>query len=307
MFKKVLTATDLLEACDAAVITALEIAKQGKGKLLILHVLESPYSGKYRQFVKDFRTEEEIVVTEEYRETVKEEINKKCAGALKPYGNYEIKITIGLPWQEILRWARKERADLIVLGPHAGRAEEKGVVRVSGTIGSTVEGVIMHARCPVMIINRIIPKEKLNFKKIMVCVDFSKSCEYALQFGVKLAQKYKSNLFIFHMLPISSIGRYPQIELETEMKNLKEKLEKCCKKIPENVKHKCDVWEGTIPYLEILKYAREKDIDLIVMGSHTKEREKRWYVGSAVEQVSVRASCPVAIVTHPKAVLKFED
>ncbi|HEC67813.1 MAG TPA: universal stress protein, partial [Candidatus Desulfofervidus auxilii] len=54
MFKKVLTATDLLEACDAPVITALEIAKQSNAKLLILHVLESPDPGQYRLFVKDF-------------------------------------------------------------------------------------------------------------------------------------------------------------------------------------------------------------------------------------------------------------
>ena len=306
MFKKVLTATDLLEACDAPVITALEIAKQSNAKLLILHVLESPDPGQYRLFVKDFKTGEEIVASTEYKETVREQIDNQCAGALKPYGNYEIKTTIGLPWEEILRWARKEKVDLIVLGPHAGRAKEKGVVRLSGMLGSTAEGVIMHARCPVMIVNRLIPKERLSFKKIIVCVDFSKSCKYAFQFAVKLAQKYNGKLFIFHMLSVSPTGKYPQIELETEMESLKQKLEKECKKISKGIEQKCDIWEGNTPYLEILKYAREKDADLIVMGSHTKEKEKRWYVGSAVEQVSSRAACPVVVVTDPKALLKFE-
>jgi len=164
-------------------------------------------------------------------------------------------------------------------------------------LGSTAEGVIMHARCPVMIVNRLIPKEKLEFKKIIVCIDFSKSCKYAFQFAAKLVKKYNGELFIFHMLSVSPTGRYPQIELETEMESLKQKLEKECKKIS----------EGTTPYLEILKYAREKDADLIIMGSHTKEKEKRWYVGSAVEQVSSRAACPVIVVTDPKALLKFED
>jgi hypothetical protein len=36
---------------------------------------------------------------------------------------------------------KEEKVDLIVVGPYAGRAEEKDVVRVIGTIGITV-GVI---------------------------------------------------------------------------------------------------------------------------------------------------------------------
>jgi hypothetical protein len=69
------------------------------GKLYILHVLESA-STIYRQFVKHFKTGEEIVRDEAYEETVKIEIEKKCVGALKPYGNYEIKVTAGFPWRQ---------------------------------------------------------------------------------------------------------------------------------------------------------------------------------------------------------------
>lgn len=53
MFKKVLVATDMLEACDAAVLTALEIVKQNNWNLQVLHVLESN-STIYRNFVKHF-------------------------------------------------------------------------------------------------------------------------------------------------------------------------------------------------------------------------------------------------------------
>ncbi|NVM20415.1 MAG: universal stress protein [Desulfobacterales bacterium] len=306
MFNKVLAATDLLEACDAAVLTALDIAKQNNAKLYILHVLESAYSGKYRHFVKHFKTGDEIVSNEEYEATVKEQIDKQCAGALKPYGNYEIAARAGFPYGEILRLARAERVDLIVLGPHAGRAEEKGVVRVSGTIGSTVEGVIMHERCPVMVVNRIVQKERLNFKKALVSIDFSKSCEYALQFAIKLAQRYGSKIFIFHMGAAPPSPRYPQAELEAEVAALKKRLEEFCKEIPEGIDYELSVWEGTQPYLEILKYAREKDVDIIAMGSHTKEKGEKWYVGSAVEQVSSRSVCPVAVITDPKALLKME-
>ncbi len=95
-----------------------------------------------------------------------------------------------------------KKGDLIVLGPHSGRAEEKGVARTSGTIGSTVEGVIMRERCPVMIVNRAMSKERLKFKKVMVSTDFSKSCAYAFRFASKICAKARLKAF-----PISHVAR----------------------------------------------------------------------------------------------------
>jgi nucleotide-binding universal stress UspA family protein len=294
MFEKVLTTTDMLDACDAVVVTALEIAKQNQGRLFVMHVVEPSYFNECGplESVKDFKTGKEIAFSQEYQEAVKAELDKKCAGALKPYGNYEINIAYGKPSIEIRRWARKIGANLIVLGPHAGKAEEKELIGLP--IGNTVEDVIMHVTSPVMIVNRLIPKEKLNFKKIMVCVDFSKSCKYACEFAIKLAKRLGSKLYIFHMLAT------PETERE-----IKEKLVEFCK-MPEGIEHEYSVWEGKLPHSGILKYESEKGVDLIVMGSHTREKGERWYVGSAVEQVSAKSFCPVAVVTHPEALLKME-
>jgi nucleotide-binding universal stress UspA family protein len=307
MFKNVLAATDLLEIYDTAVLAASEIAQQNDAKLNILHVLESAYSGKYRHFVKHFETGEEIVSGAEYEAAVKERLDKTCSEALKPFNNYQIKVTAGFPWEQTLKWARKIGADLIVLGPHSKRAEAKGVVRTSGTIGSTVEGVIMHERCPVMIVNRPILKDPIAFDNIMVCIDFSASCKYALQFAVKVAQKHASKLLVFHMLVVPSSFRYPQGELELEVHGLESELKTLCKKIPKGIAYEYKVWQGTLPHLGILQYARDKDVDIIAMGSHTTEKGEKWYVGSAVEQVSSRSTCPVAVVTDPKVLLRMED
>jgi len=298
MFKRVLTATDMLVACDAAVVTALEIARQNQGRLFVMHVLEPSYFHECGPLdsVKDFKTGEETAVSHEYKEAVKEELDKKCAGILRPYGNYQIDIAYGRPSIEIRRWARKFGADLIVLGPHAGKPEEEKEL-IGIPIGNTVEDVIMHATSPVMIVNRLIPKERLDFKKMMVCIDFSKSCEYAFRFATKLAQRYSSKLFLFHMLTIPSSGG--------EITPSKEKLREFCK-MPEGIEHEYGIWKGTLPYLEILKYAHEKDVGLIVMGSSAREKGEWWHVGSTVEPVSTESSCPVAVVTHPEALLKMD-
>jgi nucleotide-binding universal stress UspA family protein len=296
MFERVFTATDMLTACDAAVIAALEIAQQNKGKLFVLHVLEPSYFHECGpvETVKDFKTGKETSATQEYKELVKQELDKKCSGALKPYGNYQIDISYGKPSIEIRRWSNKIGAELVVLGPHAGQAKEEEEL-IGLPIGNTVEDVLSHTTAPVMIINRLIPKEKLNFKKILVCVDFSKSCKYACQFAAKLAKQYGSKLFFFHM----SSNKDTQ-----QGTTAKERMKEFCE-IPEGIECELTSWGGMLPHTEILRYANELDVNLIVMGSRTKEAEKRVYIGSAVEHVSSASSCPVVVITHPDALAKL--
>ena len=305
MFKRLLAATERVDFCDASVLTALKIAEQNNAQLSILHVLESETT-KDRRFVKHFRTGEEIVASAEYEESVKKEIHKSCSDLIKSDVHYTIKVTPGFPWKEILRLARKEKTDLIVLGPHTGRAQELGVVRVKGKIGSTVQGVIMHERCPVMIANRSIPEEKLKFKKILVGTDFSPSCKDALLLAIKLAQKHDSKIFIFHMAPVPPCPQYSQADYDKDINRSKKKLDEFCMVIPAEIEYDFDIWGGALPHLEILKCAGKRDADLIVMGSHTKEKGGKWYVGSAVERVSYRSICPVVVVTDSRVLLTMD-
>ena len=64
-----------------------------------------------------------------------------------------------------------------------------------------------------------------------------------------------------------------------------------------------DVWEGT-PYVEILKYGRERKADLIVMSHHGNTKasladpNEEANMGSTIEQVVLRSACPVASVNY---------
>ena len=306
MFKKILAATDLITASDAQVLTAAKVAEQNQAKLYILHVLESA-STENRHLIKHFRTGKDIITHVDYESTVKKQINNIYTEVFQPTLNYEIRVTPGFPWEEILRWAREISTDLIILGPHSTRAEEKGVVRMVGKIGSTVEGVIMHENCPVIIVNPSIQKEKLKFKRILVGIDFSRSCECALCFAVKLAQKYGSKLFPFHMIPVPPVPKYSRADYEADTDAAKKRLKEFCHEFLRETDHEYIVWGGALPHLEIVKCAEKKDADLIAMGSHTKEKAGKWYAGSVVERVSFRSKCAVVVVTDPEVLLTWED
>ncbi len=289
MFQKILAATEEPTFCDGKVQTAASLAG---GKLFVLHVLESS-SSMYRNFVRHFKTGEEIVTSTGYEEEVRKEIEKHCV----PYLNdYEIKVTDGFPWEEIVKYERDKHVDLIVLGPHAGGQKPADVRRVVGEIGSTTDGVIHHARCPVMLINGPISEEKLAFKKILAAVDYSESCRHALKFAVKLATKPGSKLHVFCVHPLKG---ETQVHLE--------KLTTFYGEIAGDIEADCSVSVGERPHLEILKFAREKDVDLIAMGSHTRrETDGRWFPGSVVEGVGTLSNCPVVVVTDPKAAAKIQ-
>jgi nucleotide-binding universal stress UspA family protein len=55
------------------------------------------------------------------------------------------------------------------------------------------------------------------------------------------------------------------------------------------------------PHVEIVRYAREKDIDLIVMGSHGLSGLKHVLFGSTAERVVRESPCNVFVVKRPAA------
>jgi nucleotide-binding universal stress UspA family protein len=147
----------------------------------------------------------------------------------------------------------------------------------------------------------------LKFKKIMMSTDFSRSCYHALRFAIKFAQKHGSKLFIFHMLPILPSPEYSQADYEAELHSLEKRLAALCEDIQNGLDCDYGLRGGALPHLEIERFAEQNDADLIVMGSHTKENKGKWYVGSAVEGVSVRSICLIVVTTDPKALLSVDS
>ena len=223
------------------------------------------------------------------------------------YKNIEILTASGFPWQETINKSHETDTDLIVLGPHAGRAARRGVIRVKGKIGSTAEGIIKHQPCPIWIVNQTVSAGMVRLKHIMVAVDFSSSCRHALSYAIDTAGEFASKLFIFHMHGVPPSPRYSQEGYKQDVRRLSQRLKEFSDELTASIDREYCVRGGSHPHLEISKYASQKKVDLIVMGSHTRDENKKWYVGSAVEKVSYRAPCPVAVITAPECLQKIKS
>jgi len=305
MFNKILFATTSSPTCDNAAKVAFDLELKWDAKLYVFHVLGIPTRG-YSPFVTDVRTGENMEPDPDYIEWVKEEMKNTYDTLLADSQNSVIEAAVGVPYREILRKARQENVDLIIMGAHT-RQEDVGAARYRSIVGSTMQRVAKSARCPVVIINRPCTTCWKLFSNIVFGTDFSKAADYAYMWAYKLAREVGAKLHLFHACDINTSAAgvvMEQDEIENQIQKAKAKIEKrYLAKMNGYDNYDVEVREG-IPYVEILKFAREKNGDLIVMAHHTREVDpEKGVLGSTVEQVILRSACPVASVNHPDKVV----
>jgi nucleotide-binding universal stress UspA family protein len=304
MFNKILFATTASPTCDNAAKVAFDLELKWDAKLYVFHVLGIPSRG-YSPFITDVRTGELMEPDPDYIDWVKEEMKNTYDTLLSDSENAIIEAAVGVPSREILRKARKEDMDLIIMGSHT-RQEDVGASRYRSIVGSTMQRVAKSARCPVVIISRPCTTCWKLFSNIVFGTDFSKASDYAYQWAYKLAKEVGAKLHLFHACDLNTSATgvvIDQSEIENQIAKAKEKIEKrYISKMNGYDNYEMEVREG-IPYVEILKFAREKTGDLIVLAHHTKEIDpEEALLGSTVEQVALRSACPVASVNHPDKV-----
>ena len=140
-FQKILCPVDYSYCSMSALTYATELALKDSAKLYLLYVKDervSDYGGL--KFDAEFNHTAETVtgMEQKLRSSIPEEI--RCSI------NVEILIREGVPFEEILKAARDNVTDLIVIGTH-GRT---GITYM--VIGSVAEKVIRNAPCPVLCI-----------------------------------------------------------------------------------------------------------------------------------------------------------
>ena len=59
------------------------------------------------------------------------------------------------------------------------------------------------------------------------------------------------------------------------------------------------IFAAGLPFMEIIKAAKEQKADMIVMGTHGRTGLEHVLMGSVAEKVVRRAPCPVLTVKHP--------
>jgi nucleotide-binding universal stress UspA family protein len=147
------------------------------------------------------------------------------------------------------------------------------------------------------------------FKELVVPTDFSEYSLRAIDYGVEIAEKFGSHVALVYVVEplLQAVDlTWTTVDFEELNKAHKETAEKQLEKLAEERFPKgirCDtvILFGK-PFVEILKYAREANADLIVMATHGRGAISHLLLGSTAEKVVRKATCPVLTVKHPKHV-----
>jgi nucleotide-binding universal stress UspA family protein len=137
--KRLLCPTDFSVAAAPAERLAVTMAQALGAELVLLHVAsESPL---WRESVG---TAQVRAVFEAQRKWAAETLAARCEGPGGQGLSARWVLKVGVPWEEIVRAATEEHADMIVMGTH-GRT---GLDRL--LLGSVTERVVRAAPCPVL-------------------------------------------------------------------------------------------------------------------------------------------------------------
>lgn len=146
----------------------------------------------------------------------------------------------------------------------------------------------------------------INIKNILCPIDYSIYSEMALKYAIEFAEKYQAKLYLIHVLDIRvyditdpDLYNVNVVDDET-LKKLRERLSKC---VSEDTKGRIPVEAIVIqgvPFTEIIRAAKEYQIDLIVLGTHGRTGLSHAIMGSVAEKVVRKAPCPVLTIRHPE-------
>ena len=133
----------------------------------------------------------------------------------------------------------------------------------------------------------------MEIRAILLPTDFSHASDAAVTFASSLAARFGSKLFLVHVEepPVA----YGGAELYYGVPEpVTEDLERMLKEIeiPDDVPVERHLIRGE-PAAAIVQFAKDHDIDMIVMGTHGRTGLWRMLMGSVAEAVVRRAPCPV--------------
>jgi len=153
----------------------------------------------------------------------------------------------------------------------------------------------------------------IEYKNILFCTDFSEDANIAFHHALDLAKRYNAKLHILH-IPHSSytymrhvVDEHVPHGREGGEAFFDEGIEKAAEKaLKDEYEEKLGDFDNYVfavksgaPDVEIIRYARKNDVDVIVMGALGKSEQDRMVHGSTVSNVSKFAHCHVIAIRNP--------
>jgi len=286
VFRKILCPLDFSEYSTLALRYAVAMARENEASLALCHSIPdlspamSYLEGNYIQTVDEMLISNSAMKLDQFVDGVVPQ-------------NLRVLKTIerGDPCDAILKNAKETGADLIVMGTHGHSGYERYFV------GSVTNKVLHKSALPVLVVCRQShhfirenASRPVEIKKILCALDFEDNTQEIANLALSMARMHQSEINFFHAVPKSkSNGRMEQ--KETTIAKLREFVDPAKE---DWCSVRFQVTPGQ-PAEEILKIIQEDQIDLLVLGHHSKKPIEELFLGSVAKRVITDSPCPVLV------------
>jgi nucleotide-binding universal stress UspA family protein len=183
-------------------------------------------------------------------------------------------------------WIEQHNIDLIVMGTH-GR---KGISHF--LLGSAAEGVFRHVTCPVLTIGPHVAGRKSNAfnpERILLPTDLGEHAEFAAEYAISVAQENHADVTFMHVVPVEKTPAKGQ-------QAAKDAYAKLSKVVAANADRRWNpvfVVESGDPVKQLVQYAENEKIDLIVLGLPAGKKFNGHFRTGVTYNLVANAPCPV--------------
>lgn len=298
MFVRILVPLDGSRLAERALQPALQLAKSGVGELILLRAPEAKTMfepSEFGLFNYDLLWPQQVL--ERSTTEARQYLESVCSSIREPDIRLWTLMIEGDPASIIVDTAAREQVDLIVMSTHG----YSGIAR--WVMGSVTERVLRAAKRPVLIVRSNEP-----IRSIMITLDGSGLSEKALDPGIEMAARLECPVTLFRSVSEPSVDQAIVQQLDKLERGMGERVQREPFRLAERYlvriakKHrragldlKTVVATGPAAS-EILDFASQSSVDLIVMSTHGRSGLNRWVHGSVTEKVLRAGCCSMLIV-----------
>lgn len=144
----------------------------------------------------------------------------------------------------------------------------------------------------------------IRLTRILLPTDFSEAAAPAAEYACSLAEKFRAELHVLHVVPETLPVVVPEYGATLWPENFIERAETAAREALETLPN--GDWRDQLQIVratrrgpahsEIVRYAREHEVDLIVLGTHGRSGLMHFLLGSVAERVVRTSGCPVLTV-----------
>lgn len=287
LINNILVAIDFRASSENIISNTIEFAKRFNARLSFIHVLPKEIENEKVSALAREAIEEQLVQVKERAESEGVEVAKP----ILKFGDYS---------ERIVFTAEEVGASLIVIG--SGEKKKGDRFR----LGTTAGKIMRKSTVPVFVLKS---NQNLNVICNVLCaVDFSKESNNALNNAIAIARLFESKLNILSVytpfyqtisrIDPKEVNRQRKAEKQLELDEFLEGYNLI------DLDYNKEIKEGD-PAKEIINTIREKDIDLLLMGTTGKSAINKILMGSVAEKVTREALCSF-ITSKKEDFLTFE-